>query len=755
MLYVLICLSGTASLIYQVIWQRLLGLFTGSDVSSVSLVAAIFMIGLGLGSYLGGKISLQVEKRIGFVKGFAICELCIALMGFASKPFLYDFLYLRYFHHGIEPVPSLLVVFIAGLFPTVLMGISLPLLSKAQSLTIPEAIDRTAKLYFCNTLGAAMGAALASFYLIGQIGYSGSIMLASLLNLVCFILAWFTKDSHKQSTNRSNQCADTSTEQNHIIETKVKGGSVLFWCGVYFCSGFIALGLEIIWFRLLNVMLKANSMTFGWLLFLYLGGFALGIALGRLSFTRKHSSKFSYALLQSIIVCYSICSITFLVNTLGANSNIQPVFDFLARYNPVYFDSENIPIQQFLMVYVGVPIFFIVPPTILMGISFCVLQNLVHSSLDWFENRIGALQASNIFGSALGSMLVGLVGLEIFGTSGMLRTLNILGLMFLVWAILILVRQSIKTSHQTKAFVLGVSLCFGYCFVTLPTGKSFWAKLHGQIDDTNFIVNEDKSGVSAFCSLNKDGSKVYTYVNGQGHSELPYPGELHSCMGLLVNLHPKPENICIIGLGSADTLYCAGSNQNTKRIDCFEILKPEWKCLSNWNEAQKFKPLTKVFTDSRINIVFGDAREKIREGEKYDVIQGDPVRPFDSGAGFINSLQFFQLLKDRLKPGGIVIFWSSTPRTRTTFIKAFPHCIEFGAVLIGSNQTFSPEKEEILKRYSQNRITNYFESTGIDDTKILAETLNSYLGVAQADKNIAGLNLDLFPRDEYFVPLLK
>ncbi len=286
----------------------------------------------------------------------------------------------------------------------------------------------------------------------------------------------------------------------------------------------------------------------------------------------------------------------------------------------------------------------------------------------------------------------------------------------------------------------------------MPSQEKLWCKLHGHFRDNNFIVYEDSSGVAAYIPLVGYG-KAYVYVNGQGHSELPFGG-LHTVMGLMsAYLHPNPQDVAIIGLGSGDTFYSASSNRLTRSVTCFEILKPEWHCLWKWNSLNSYEPLHSLANDKRLKIEFADARNAICNSEnQFDIIQGDPVRPFDAGAGFLNSLEFFQMLKERLKPGGMVFYWASTARARTTFVKAFPYCVEFGAILVGSNKPITFDKNEVMKNFKAHSLANYIDQTEMNEEALLAETLDSYQGEAKADPNVLGLNLDLNPRDEFYVP---
>jgi hypothetical protein len=87
-------LSGAAALIYQVTWQRRLALHSGVGIYSVAMIVAAFMVGLGLGSHVGGVLCVRLPPRTA-LPAFAALELAIGLFGLASGRLYYDWLYLR------------------------------------------------------------------------------------------------------------------------------------------------------------------------------------------------------------------------------------------------------------------------------------------------------------------------------------------------------------------------------------------------------------------------------------------------------------------------------------------------------------------------------------------------------------------------------------------------------------------------------------------------------------------------------------
>src|SRR5438132_6817432 len=90
LIYLLFFCSGLSGLIYQVVWVRVFGNVFGNTVYSASLVIAVFMLGLGAGSYVVGA---WADRRYAanpesLLKTYAYFELVIGLMGFGISMLL-------------------------------------------------------------------------------------------------------------------------------------------------------------------------------------------------------------------------------------------------------------------------------------------------------------------------------------------------------------------------------------------------------------------------------------------------------------------------------------------------------------------------------------------------------------------------------------------------------------------------------------------------------------------------------------------
>lgn len=179
LLLALFFLSGFAALLYQVVWQRVLFSVYGIDITSVTVVVTVFMLGLGVGSLVGGALSERTRSRALLL--FAVLEAGIGLFGFASLP-LFDFVAGRTLELSRASIG--VVTFALLLVPTTLMGATLPLLVQYATARSHNVGRSVGLLYFANTLGAAIGAFGAGLLLLGLFGLARTVHGAAALNIV-------------------------------------------------------------------------------------------------------------------------------------------------------------------------------------------------------------------------------------------------------------------------------------------------------------------------------------------------------------------------------------------------------------------------------------------------------------------------------------------------------------------------------------------------------------------------------------------
>jgi predicted membrane-bound spermidine synthase len=324
-------LSGAAALILQVVWQRLLGAFSGSDVHSATIVVAAFMAGLGVGSLAGGRLADRLAPGAS-LKTFVLAELAIGIFGFLSADLYYGVLYTRLGHLALGPAATAALLFVSLLWPTFFMGLSLPLLTRALTSTLEGAARIAGVLYGLNTLGAAAGALTATWLLLPALGLEGGVRLAALLNL---LVAALGASVARRVPVASGGSADREREPGPAAQDEAWAITYPALVALSALSGFVALSLEIVWFRILGVMLKSSSFTFGTLLAFYLSGIGLGAALISPWVHRVRQPVRWFVGLQFAIACYVAVSVTVLVEALPRADVLAWLAAHLGAYDPI------------------------------------------------------------------------------------------------------------------------------------------------------------------------------------------------------------------------------------------------------------------------------------------------------------------------------------------------------------------------------------------------------------------------------------
>jgi spermidine synthase len=749
-------LSGFAALVYQVAWQRLLVVFAGGDVLAITIIVTAFMAGLGCGSFFGGVLADGGTQRRNLLL-FGAAEALIAIFGLVSKPLFYDLLYLKFGGIADSRMLVALVLMLALLIPTFLMGMSLPLLVRGMIHDLPGAAVKTGRLYGVNTLGAAAGAFITTWALLPLHGMEGAIHHAAWLNGVCALgilpLLWLrikTEGETKHSTNQAEAC--WSLRRCLII---------------YALSGFIALALEMLWFRLLGVMLKSTAFTFGTLLAVYLGGIGVGSLAGTLLSPRVRRPARWFLALQCGIGVYAGLMTTLVLAMVNLSPALEWVQTYLDSYEPVDANTAAMLLQQwwsgalspqeaamaqiFPALHLGLPLLLIGPPTLLMGLSFPLLQKAAQSDLALVGRRVGWIQTANIAGSMLGAVLVSTCLLPLLGTAMTLRLLVVLSAVFGLLAVL-----RVKWPLKLAFAVLMLA-----CITLIPNQQMLWARAHGTTAE-RILLAEDGAGVSVLKKPAPGDANAATmvFVNGIGQSWIPFGG-VHSALGALPTmLHPKPEEIAIIGLGSGDTLFSAASRIETREIICIEIIGAELETLRQQAAESSYAGLRTLLEDERIRHVMGDGRQFLMTTSKrFDIIEADALRPTSAHSGNLYSEEYFRLLLSRLKPGGFAVTWVPTQRVHDTFLRVFPHVLSLPHIIIGSNRPIPWEVAALRLRLNHLELRHHFAAAGIDLPGLLApflapETPVRIFGPEFDRSRLTDLNTDVFPRDELGLPAL-
>ena len=729
-LFGLYFISGFNALLYQVAWQRMLGLFSGSDVRSVTIIVASYLFGLGLGNLLGGSVSDRLSNQK-CVMVYGCCNLAIAAFALASRFLFYDLLFLRLQYLAQSLPVTLGIVFFSLLIPTVLMGISLPMLSKAVNRSAEGAASLIGWLYGFNTLGSGLGTLVSGWYIVGTLGYDKTVYLGALFSFTVGVSALILAARFSPSNFPHHQLEVATSP----LENKTQ--SLQSWYLLVFLSGFTAISWEIIWFRVLDIALQSNAYTYGHLLAFVLISSAIGSMIGAKAVAYIRQPKKVFLIIQGIISLYSAIAIW----GIGLYWQVHPGL----RSDAGFINLNNLG-AEVLFKYLVIPGVITIVPSLLMGFYFPLVQQAVQQNYGEIGKRVGFIYLASILGNTLGSLLTGLVLIDILGTAGSIRLLVIIGICFLL-----LIRANLlKNLLITTLILLAVTTT-----VVFPNNKSLWAALHTVDPQAYFQVVEDSTSVAAIAETNDKGKLL---ASGQVQANFPYL-HIHGLLGSTpALLHPNPEKIMIIGLGSGGTPHTVGVNPLTQKIKIIELLGAELPVLQQYAQRPAGKALKHLFQDPRYEIIVGDGRRELTMSqEKFDIIEADAIQPWRSRAGMLYSQEFFQQVQAHLKPGGFFVQWDVGAGAQQTMQSVFPYVVKVGMagnlwILIGGNDPISFDKKQLLQRLAQPQVINFLQQAQIDPNKVRQDVRQAYVRqFAPQDEKPQPYNSDLFPRGEYYL----
>lgn len=732
-LFPLLCavffLSGFSALVYQTAWQRMLGLFAGSDAVAATLVVGAFLFGLGVGSLAGAFVADRLSYR-GATVGFGLCEIGIGLFALVSDLVLDDLL----FRYVVPLNPSAFLVamtVLAALFlPTLLMGMSLPLLARAAVNRIETASRRIGLLYGVNTFGAAMGAGLGGFLLIGNMGYTGAVALGAIINLGVGAAALLLSGRAPAAPAAPTAAATDLPGRRRLL---------LGWSAAVFISGFLIISLEIVWFRLVGAMMESTAYSFALVLAVFLVGDAAGVLFGARIAPRIESPRRIFMLQQAGMALLAIGGL--LVVYWG-----HVALDLAGWFivDSAYRQFGSLGGELKLLAWLILASVCILPAAFLLGMSFPIAQKAVQQDLGEVGRRVGYIQLANILGNTAGALVTGLVLLHLIGTGGTLLLIGLAGFLFAV---------ALVEDHR-RPWTIGVATAVGLCLLFLPNNRALWAGIHGSPVE-RALVREDRTGVAVVMDAPEatvPGAHAL-YVGGRWQSQMNPYSPVQGALGLLASLvHPDPRSILVVGYGGGGSVWATTANPATEKIHVVEIVQPVIEAVRDYVVANP-EAMPDAMADPRVRLTIADGRHHMLvDPETYDVIVAEAIVPESAHSGLLFSIEFFQQVRDRLKPGGICVEWAPTQRTINTFRHVFPYVIRTGNALIGSMEPVDFSLEAFATRL-QGDAQGHLAAGGWKAEDVMAWLTSKPLQRwTPADPPPPDdINTDLFPKDEYYL----
>ena len=731
-------LSGFSALAYQVAWQRMMGLFSGSDSIASALAVGAFLAGLGIGNLISSCFSDRLKPRTALLV-FALCEIGVALFGLASKFLLYDVLFKRFLGLSHAYTGIFLVLFACLLVPTVLMGLSLPILARTVVVHLAQASRRIGWMYGVNTLGAAIGAFVAGWFLMGAYGCEGTITWAVAANLaVCLLSLLLAATAFRRSAVDSEPASITEPEAEAI---PLQIGPLAGWCLLFGLSGFMTISLEIIWFRYVGVLLHGSPYGFALVLAVLLLGEAIGSLWGGKLSTRMKDPLAFFIIAQGVIMVMVLASILWLYQLYG-----QPeVFHYISSHTVMFRGITG----NHLYVIFGLILLIVFPAALVLGFSFPVVQKAVQDDSHRIGRRVGVVLLVNVLGNTAGSLVTGLLLLRVFGTAGSLLMLTVLAVVLV--GFLVIRRWPGWRAWQAGACVALIAILLTLASV-FPDKTRFWIRFYIGPTSHAALVASDHTGVAMLSDI--DGPSQSLYV-GRIQGFIPF-SPTHVDKSIIALCHPAPKDILLIGLGAGGQAYTMGANPATRSVTVVELVRPVYEVMRTFAaDNGGHNGLAKLFSDPRYTFHVADGRRFLfLSDQKYDVIQTDATIPVEAHGLLLYSREYFEQVRASLKTGGIALALNATLRIRDTFLKVFPYVVRVGEILIGSNQPIPYDHQAFIKVLEKPSVHAYFTSGGVDFNNVINRIRGAkvaHYGPEYDRSKLVDINTDLFPKDEYFL----
>jgi predicted membrane-bound spermidine synthase len=638
--YALFTLSGFAGLIYESIWTHYLKLFLGHAAYAQSLVLAVFMGGMALGSGIAGRFSARVRNPLA---AYALAEAVIGALALVfhelfviATDWSYESLLPAL---GVEwlALAAKLALCCALILPqSALLGATFPLMSAGLARARPEKPgEPVAMLYFTNSLGAALGVLTSGFVLIAWVGLPGTLRTAGALNLALAAAVWWLA-----LAVRAAPMLPASREPARAARLLLV---------VAFFTGLASFIYEISWIRMLSLVLGASTHSFE----LMLSSFILGLALGGLAVRRLvDASARPERLLGVVQVAMALCALATLPVYDRSFELMEYLMKGLARTDAGYL-FFNLSGQ-------GISALVMLPATFCAGMTLPLITAALLRSGSG-ESAIGRVYAANTLGAIAGVALAVHAGLPLLGLKGTLVAGALvdaaLGLA-LLWRFAP-ARQLAFAAAAGAALFLAIGLGFQLDANKMTAGVFRYGELAAS-RDAKVLFDRDGKTATVHLVRYPDATSIRTNGKSDGSINLDREGtrgsdEITMVLTAAVPLALKPEarTAAVIGIGTGLTTHTLLQSLALERVETVEIESAMTEA------ARGFAPRNAAaFADPRSAILIDDAKTFFStRNRRYDIVISEPSNPWVSGVSSLFTREFYRRIRGHLNPGGLLVQW--------------------------------------------------------------------------------------------------
>ncbi|MCW8963321.1 MAG: fused MFS/spermidine synthase, partial [Gammaproteobacteria bacterium] len=706
-------LSGCAALIFETVWFRVAGLSLGSSVWSAAAVLTAFMAGLGIGNWLMAFYGRLILKPVNF---YIICEIAIGITGVLSIYILPLFPSAIANHTTLLTSSDTMLTayrFITSfsilLIPTIAMGCTLPLLQKSIHKYFDNFSTSLGLLYGWNTLGAVAGALISELVLIKYIGLNNAALFACALN---FIAAYaLIRYSKRSSTSVIEKSLAPDVHQRIPISLLT----------MPFLTGLLLLALEVVWFRYMLLSHIGTSNIFSIMLAVVL----MGIGLGGLLVAKL---KIWNTITDRLLLIFPILA------GITVTASFYLFHIIVSLYPDKLFES---------LFYFSISAFILMLPTsVISGALFPLYGEKLYRSLGNTTKTSGLLTLSNTMGAAIGSAVAIFVLLPNLGIEASIALLAIAYFFVAFLAI-----YNTTTTKNPLISYIAVAMTALIVVLIFPFGSV--DKLLNQIAHDRYPGNslvDTREGLNSTLQyirkdyLNKPVShKLLT--NSYSMSDTTYSAKRYMKLYAYFPyiLKNNIQDVLQISYGVGNTAEAITNINSVKHFDVVDISPDILEMSTIVHKVSGKFPLL----DSRTHIHLEDGRFFLQiTGRQYDLITGEPPPPKIAKVVNLYTAEYFQLIKSKLKKGGMVTYWlpahnlidHESLSIIKSFCMAFTNCSLWNGsgmdfMLIGTNGDIQPTSSTGIKRAWNSEISDDLKRIGMED-------ITSLGSLFMADSNI-------------------
>jgi spermidine synthase len=738
--------SGAASLVYEAVWNRLLVLQMGNTAYALTTILTVFMAGLALGSFLGGRVASRLRdplRTYGWLElGIGIYCLLVPsmidglgpVMRIVYNDFLESFVAFSFF--------QFLACSAVLILPITAMGATLPIVSDFIARRSDAVSTSVGLAYGVNTFGGFAGVMIGGLLLIPALGLHISNIVAAALSCSAGIAAllisqWIGAPGAAASEERESAPADLEVSPFPVPLLLLALAS----------SGFASMTYQVAWTRVITLSIGSVTYSFPLIVGGFIGGLAVGAAvIGRLGDRPGHST------LLLVICQLGIAAVAALSMPWLGDLPVRMAITVLQ-----YSDSfAALQLAKFGAVFTVVFV-----PTFLMGGMLPLATRAISASRrDGVGAAVGRAYASNTFGTIVGSFLAGFVLVPAIGlqdTIAVAIAVNaIVGAALLVYSDLFVFPVRIAA-----ALVAGLGLAsLGFATpdwdrAVMTSAPYLHAPLYADAekgteqDVRDLLARKAKivfyqEDYATTVTVLDDGRSRYLYVGGK--LDAISANSSQSLLGHLpMLLHSSPKEVLVVGLGSSESLAATLQHDALDAVDCIEI-SPAVAAAAEGYFQLKQAPMS----DPRLNLHIGDGRVHMAMTNKtYDVIVSQPGNPWMAGASALFTREYFAEMKAHLRPGGLVSVWvqgfSASPENVNsligTFSSVFDHVDLWETRLVGDYILTGYLEEtpidlaEIQRKMNTPRVAESLGSMHIDDA---ADLMGYFVTTGAAARKLPG-----------------